>query len=57
MSQVGAADAVAKGEQHFGNAAHANAADAYEMNALNLGKHKDLIVKEWTGGCRSRLTV
>jgi hypothetical protein len=46
MSQVGAADAVTKGEQHFGNAAHADASDAYEMNALNLGKHKDSIVKE-----------
>ena len=53
MSQVGAADAVAKGEQHLGNAAHADAADAYEMNALNLGKHKDSIVKECPSGCRS----
>ena len=46
MPQVGAADAITKGEQHFGNSAHADAADAYEMNALNLGKHKESIVKE-----------
>src|ERR1700690_116244 len=31
---------VAEIQQHLGNPAHADAADAYEMNALNLGKHR-----------------
>ena len=38
--QIGAGNLVAKIEQHLGNAAHANAADTYEMNTLNFGKHK-----------------
>jgi hypothetical protein len=38
--QVGAGNFVAKIEQHLGNAAHADATNAHEMNALNFGKHK-----------------
>ena len=38
--QVGAGNFVAEIEQHLGNAAHADAADAYEMNALNFCEHK-----------------
>ena len=38
--QVGAGNFVAEIEQHLGNATHADAADAYEMNALNFRKHK-----------------
>ena len=38
--QVGAGDLVAEIQQHLGDAAHADAADAYEMDALNLGEHK-----------------
>jgi hypothetical protein len=37
--QVGARDFVAEIQQDFGNAAHADATDAYKMNALDLGEH------------------
>ena len=37
--QIGAGDLVAEIQQHFGDAAHADAADAYEMDALDLGEH------------------
>ena len=37
--QVRTGNLVTEIEQHFGNAAHADAADAYEMDALNFGKH------------------
>ena len=39
VTKVGAADAVPQGKQHFGDPAHADAADAYKMNALNLCEH------------------
>ena len=32
--RVGAGNGVAEGEQHFGDAAHADAADAHQVNAL-----------------------
>ena len=38
--QIGAGNLVAEIEQHLGNAAHADAADAYKMNTLNFGEHK-----------------
>ena len=44
LLQVGAGDPVAEVQQHFGDAAHADAADAHEMNALNFGKHENLIL-------------
>ena len=37
--EVGAGDLVAEVEQDFGDTAHADAADADEMNALNFGEH------------------
>ena len=37
--QVGAGNLVAEVQQHLGDAAHADAADADEMHALNFGKH------------------
>jgi hypothetical protein len=37
--QVGAGDFVAEVQQYLGNAAHADAADAYEMDALDFGEH------------------
>jgi hypothetical protein len=37
--QVGAGDLVAEVQQHLGDAAHADAADADEMDALNFCKH------------------
>ena len=39
LLQIGAGNLVAKIQQHFGNPAHADAADAYEMYPLNFGKH------------------
>ena len=39
--EVGAGNLVAEVQQHLGDAAHANAADTYEMNALNFGKHEN----------------
>ncbi|MNT06440.1 hypothetical protein D3C72_1411050 [compost metagenome] len=41
LVQVGPADRVAQVEQHFGNAAHARAADAYEMDMLNSVFHDE----------------
>ena len=38
--QVGAGNLVSQIEQHFGDAAHADAADTYEMYALYFGKHE-----------------
>ncbi len=38
--EVGAGDLVAEVQQHFGNAAHADAADSHEMNALDFREHK-----------------
>ena len=40
LLQIGAGNLVAEVQQHLGDAAHADAADADEMNALNFGKHK-----------------
>ena len=40
--QIGAGNLVAEVQQHLGNAAHADAADADKMNSLNFGKHKKL---------------
>ena len=40
ISQVGAGNLVAEIQQHLGNAAHADAADAYEMYTLNFGEHE-----------------
>jgi hypothetical protein len=37
--QIRAGDSVAEVQQHLGNAAHADAADAYEMDALDFGEH------------------
>ncbi len=37
--QIGTRNPVAEVEQHFGNAAHADAADTDKMHALELGKH------------------
>jgi hypothetical protein len=37
--QVRAGNFVAEIQQHLGNAAHADAADAHEMYALNFGEH------------------
>jgi len=39
VAEIGAADAVPQGQQHFCNPAHADAADANKMNALNLCEH------------------
>src|SRR5262249_28606865 len=36
---VGTGDAIAQRQQHFGDAAHADATYAYEMYSLNLCKH------------------
>ncbi len=38
--QIRARNPVAKVDQHLGNAAHADAPDADEMNALDFGKHR-----------------
>ena len=38
--QIGAGNLVAEIQQHLGDTAHADAADADEMNALNFGKHR-----------------
>src|ERR1700678_1681771 len=38
--QVRSGNFVAEIQQHLGNPAHADATDAHEMDALNLGKHK-----------------
>ena len=38
--QVRAGNLVAEVQQHLGDAAHADAADTDEMNALNFGKHE-----------------
>src|SRR5215469_1133388 len=38
--EVGARDLETKVEQHLIDAAHADAADAYEMDTLDLGKHE-----------------
>jgi hypothetical protein len=37
--QIGAGNFVAEVQQYLGNAAHADAADAYEMDALDFGEH------------------
>jgi hypothetical protein len=37
--QVRARDLIAEVQQNFGNAAHPNAADAYEMDTLNFCEH------------------
>ena len=39
-AQIGTGNLVAQRQQHLGDAAHADAADAHEMYALNLGKHE-----------------
>src|SRR5579862_8487022 len=40
VPQIGARDFIAEVQQHFGDPAHADAADAYEMYALNFCEHK-----------------
>ena len=40
MLKVGARNLVAEIQQYLGNPAHADAADADEVNALNLGEHE-----------------
>ena len=42
--QIGSRNLVAEIQQHLGDAAHADAADAYEMNLLNFGKHSGVPV-------------
>ncbi len=42
FSQVGAGDLVSQVEQHLGDTAHADAANADEMDALNLCKHGEM---------------
>ena len=37
--QIRTGNPVAKAQQHLGNPAHADAADAYEMNTLDFGEH------------------
>jgi hypothetical protein len=37
--EIGTRDLIAQVQQDFGNATHADAADAYEMDTLNFGKH------------------
>ena len=37
--EIGAGDLVAEVQQHLGDAAHADAADADKMDALNFGEH------------------
>ena len=37
--EVGSGDFVAEVQQHLGDAAHADASDADEVNALNFGEH------------------
>ena len=37
--QIGARDAKAEIDEHLGDAGHADAADAYEMDVLNATKH------------------
>jgi hypothetical protein len=37
--EIGAGDLVSEIEQDLGDAAHADAADAYEVDALNFGEH------------------
>src|SRR5690349_7563701 len=39
LTEIGAGHRRAEVEQHLGDAAHADATDADEMDALNLGKH------------------
>ena len=39
LAQVGAGNGIAEGQQNFGDAAHADAANANEMNALRFRKH------------------
>ena len=39
-AQVGAGDGIAEGQQDLGDAAHADAANPNEMNALCFGKHR-----------------
>ena len=43
-AEIGAGDLVAEVEQHFGDAAHADAANADEMNALNFRKHGEIFL-------------
>jgi hypothetical protein len=38
--EVGARDLETKVKQHLGDTTHANAADAYEMDALDFGEHE-----------------
>src|SRR5262249_38691606 len=42
--QVRARNLVAKVQQNAGDAAHADAADAYEMDALDLGEHSEPVI-------------
>ena len=54
--QVGAGDLVAEVQQHLGDAAHADAADADEMNALNFGEHESQLSVASSSGCQ-RMTL
>ena len=44
---IGSGNLVSEIEQHLGNSAHADAANAHEMNALNFRKHgKDVFLND-----------
>ena len=47
--QIRAGNLIAEIQQHLGNPAHADPADAHEMNALNLGKHKNSSCRGFSG--------
>src|SRR5262249_38426745 len=54
--RVGAGDVIAEVKQHFGYAAHPDAADAHEMNVLILFEHTlsaGVGNREWGGGTAS----
>jgi hypothetical protein len=52
--EIGARDAVSEVEENFGDTAHADAADADEVYALDLREHEWMIVKDRE---ESRVTV
>jgi hypothetical protein len=52
--EIGAGDAVSEVEENFGDTAHADAADADEVYALDLREHEWMIVKDRE---ESRVTV
>ena len=48
--QVRAADLIAQVQQHFGDAAHANASDSDEVQVLGLKKHFNLVLFRLSSG-------